>query len=52
MEKIGHGQFDIARRTIEVNLIGAVATVDAAVGYFLDRGKGCSVNSFRHRHGA
>jgi short-subunit dehydrogenase len=51
-EKIGNGEFDKARHTIETNLIGAMATVDAAVAYFLKRGKGhivgtCSVAAFR-----
>jgi len=39
-EKIGAGEFSSARRTIETNLIGAMATVDAAVAYFLQRGSG------------
>ena len=51
-ESIGKGQFDNSRRNIEVNLIGAMATVDAAVEYFLERGSGhlvgnCSVAAFR-----
>jgi short-subunit dehydrogenase len=51
-ESIGRGQFDISRKTIEVNLIGAMATVDAAVSYFLERGSGhivgtSSVQAFR-----
>jgi len=51
-EKIGSNQFDKARRTIETNLIGAMATVDAAVHYFLQREGGhivatCSVAAFR-----
>lgn len=51
-EKIGSGQFDKSRRTIETNLIGAMATVDAATHYFLQRGSGhivgtCSVLAFR-----
>jgi short-subunit dehydrogenase len=51
-EKIGSGQFEKSRRTIETNFIGAVATVDAAVNYFLQRGSGhvvgtSSVNAFR-----
>lgn len=51
-ERIGRGQFEKARRTIEVNLIGAIATVDAAVAYFMEKGKGhivgtCSVAAFR-----
>ncbi|MDF1592951.1 MAG: SDR family oxidoreductase [Desulfobacterales bacterium] len=51
-EKIGTGEFSSARRTIETNLIGAMATVDAAVAYFLQRGSGhivgtSSVAAFR-----
>lgn len=51
-EKIGAGQFGKARQTIEVNLLGAMATIDAAVAHFLQRGKGhvvgtCSVAAFR-----
>jgi short-subunit dehydrogenase len=51
-ETIGGGQFENSRRNVEVNLIGAMATVDAAVGYFLERGFGhivgnCSVAAFR-----
>jgi len=51
-EKVGKGRFAEARRTIETNLIGAMATVDAAVQYFLEQGHGhivgtCSVAAFR-----
>jgi short-subunit dehydrogenase len=51
-EKIGQGAFPRARQTIEVNLLGAMATVDAAVSYFRTRGGGhvvgtCSVAAFR-----
>jgi short-subunit dehydrogenase len=51
-DAIGKGQFERSRRNIEVNLIGAMATVDAAVGHFLERGSGhvvgnCSVAAFR-----
>lgn len=51
-EKIGAGGFSSARRTIETNLIGAMATIDAAVAYFLKRGDGhivgaSSVAAFR-----
>jgi len=51
-EKIGAREFSRARRTIETNLIGAMATVDAAVTYFLQRGSGhivgtSSVSAFR-----
>lgn len=51
-ERVGRGDFEKARRTIEVNLIGAIATVDAAAAYFLEKGKGhivgtSSVAAFR-----
>jgi len=51
-EKVGSGNFAKARRTIEVNLIGAMATVDAAAAFFLEQGHGhivgtCSVAAFR-----
>ncbi|MCP4576064.1 MAG: SDR family oxidoreductase [Deltaproteobacteria bacterium] len=51
-ERVGRGDFEKARRTIEVNLIGAIATVDAAASYFLKKGKGhivgtSSVAAFR-----
>jgi len=51
-EKIGAGEFNSARRTIETNLIGAMATIDAAVAYFLKRRGGhivgvSSVAAFR-----
>jgi len=39
-EKVGRDRFDQARQTIETNLIGAIATVDAAVAYFLQQGHG------------
>ncbi len=39
-EKIGKGQFDKCRRTLETNLLGAVATADAAIGHFMTRGQG------------
>jgi NAD(P)-dependent dehydrogenase (short-subunit alcohol dehydrogenase family) len=50
-EKVGKGRFAEARRTIETNLLGAMATVDAAVAYFLAQGHGhivgvCSVTAF------
>jgi short-subunit dehydrogenase len=50
-EKVGRGRFDSARRTIETNLLGAMATVDAATAYFLQQGSGhivgvCSVTAF------
>ena len=51
-ERVGRGDFEKARRTIEVNLIGAIATVDAAAAHFLEKGKGhivgtSSVAAFR-----
>jgi short-subunit dehydrogenase len=51
-ERVGRGDFEKARATIEVNLIGAIATVDAAAAYFLKKGKGhivgtSSVAAFR-----
>ena len=50
--KVGGGAFEDARKTIETNLVGAMATVDAAVAYFLERGEGhivgiSSVASYR-----
>jgi short-subunit dehydrogenase len=39
-EKVGRGRFDEARRTVETNLLGAMATVDAAVAFFLAQGHG------------
>lgn len=38
--KIGHGEFEILKLNIETNLIGAMATVEAAVAHFLKRGRG------------
>jgi hypothetical protein len=38
--KVGRGRFADARRTIETNLLGAIATVDAAVAYFFEQGYG------------
>jgi short-subunit dehydrogenase len=51
-ERVGRGDFQKARRTIEVNLLGAIATADAAAAYFLKQGKGhivgtSSVAAFR-----
>ncbi len=37
---IGRGAFDAARRVVETNLLGAMATVDAAVELFLRQGHG------------
>ena len=39
-EKVGRGDFGKARKTIAVNLTGAIATVDAAVSYFIKQGSG------------
>ncbi|MGK5094164.1 SDR family oxidoreductase [Deltaproteobacteria bacterium TL4] len=49
---VGKSDFKNAQKTIETNLIGAMATVDAAVAYFLSQGKGqivatSSVAAFR-----
>ena len=38
--KVGQGAFENAVTTVRTNLIGAMATVDAAVAYFLERGRG------------
>jgi short-subunit dehydrogenase len=51
-ERVGRGDFEKAKATIEVNLIGAIATVDAAAAYFLKKGEGhimgtSSVAAFR-----
>ena len=51
-EKVGKARFNEARRTIETNLLGTMATVDAAVQYFLEKGQGhivgtASVVAFR-----
>lgn len=51
-EKIGSGAFDKTRQTVLVNMLGAMATVDAAAAYFLTQGHGhvvgtCSVAAFR-----
>ena len=51
-EKIGHGKFSQALQTVQVNLLGAMATVDAAVSHFRTRGGGhivgtSSVAAFR-----
>lgn len=37
---VGRGDFDAARRVIETNLLGAMATVDAAVELFRKQGRG------------
>jgi short-subunit dehydrogenase len=51
-EKVGTGQFEKSRLTVETNLLGAMATVDAAVAYFRRQGRGhvvatSSVMAFR-----
>lgn len=51
-DRVGKGEFEKARRTIETNLTGAIATIDAAASYFYDRGSGhivgiSSVAAFR-----
>ncbi len=51
-ERVGKDEFEKARETIEINLIGAIATMDAAAAYFLKKGKGhivgvSSVAAFR-----
>ncbi|PKL38358.1 MAG: short chain dehydrogenase [Spirochaetae bacterium HGW-Spirochaetae-1] len=38
--KVGTGIFEKHRKNIEVNLLGAIATVEAAVEYFKKRGQG------------
>ena len=38
--KVGRGNFEKDRMNVETNLIGAMATVDAAVEYFLKKGEG------------
>lgn len=50
--KVGQATFENAITTIKTNLLGAMATVDAAVAYFLERGRGhivatSSVAAFR-----
>lgn len=51
-ERVARGDFEKVRQTIEVNLIGAIATLDAGAEYFMKRGKGhlvgvSSVAAFR-----
>jgi short-subunit dehydrogenase len=55
-DKVGKGRFAQAQRTIETNLLGAMATVDAAVAYFLQQGSGhvvgvASITAFRGMRG-
>ncbi len=37
---VGRGEFESAKQTIETNMIGAMATIDAATAYFLAKGSG------------
>ena len=37
---VGRGEFESAKQTIETNVIGAMATVDAAAAHFLAKGSG------------
>ncbi len=37
---VGRGEFEKARQTIETNVIGAMATIDAATAHFLSKGSG------------
>lgn len=37
---VGRGKFEDAKRTIETNMIGAMATIDAATAHFLAKGSG------------
>lgn len=51
-EKVGAGEFDKFRTTIEVNLLGAIAVIDTAAAYFIKQGRGqivgiSSVAAFR-----
>ncbi len=51
-ERVGRGDFEKAKQTIDVNLTGAIATLDAAAQYFLEKGEGhmvgiSSVAAFR-----
>ena len=51
-EEVGKGQFKKSLRTIETNLTGAMATIDASANYFLEKGSGhivgvASVAAFR-----
>lgn len=38
--KVGRGEFESARQNIETNMIGAMATLDAATAHFLSKGSG------------
>ena len=56
-EKVGRGDFEKARQTIDINLTGAIATMDAAAAYFLEKGEGhivgiSSVAAFRGMPGS
>ncbi len=51
-ERVGRGDFEKIRQTMAVNLLGAMATMDAAAAYFLEKGEGhivgvSSVAAFR-----
>lgn len=51
-EEVGKGQFAKSRSTIETNLVGAIATIDAAANLFIEAGRGhivgvASVAAFR-----
>jgi len=51
-EAVGKGQFEKSLRTIQTNLAGAMATIDASAAYFLEKGSGhivgvASVAAFR-----
>ena len=55
-KKVGEGDFAVDRGIIETNLIGAMATIDAAVSLFKEKGKGhivatTSVARFRGMRG-
>lgn len=56
-EKIGGGKFENSKKIIETNLIGAIASIDSAVAYFLKKGSGHivgvgSIAAFRGLPGA
>ncbi len=38
--RVGRGEFDMARKVIETNVLGAMATVDAAAEIFIEQGHG------------
>lgn len=56
-EKIGSGKIEDSKKIIETNLIGAIASIDSAVAYFLKKGSGHivaigSIAAFRGLPGA